>query len=400
MISPYSDSERVFYESYEKDLTNRGFQVRIKKFEERNCEATIVKAVLENVFGESILEKDYELPDTKLEGDIGITGYEKDSRIYLNFTTNTKDLLNCYDQVQFGPNTQILLTNPLDVTEIFPPSCNKKKHVILLISSSNTNKLQKTFLQWPLLHPPPQDTIVDALLDEEAMTIQLTITPAAPLTCLMVTVNSTTISIDRSGKMDISTCPDKELQMEVRVNAEQDNRTVLTKSIRLPKSNIGRLSLVYLQHRKSVIILGGQGTFVCTGNFLALNTLAGTGELIIDWYLYQLFTPLFSVDAPYGQHCKYDKYHNYGVGRIFMKLLTIGGTHTRTECRKACSDNDSCYYWTLSRNMKFNNVSCQLSSGSHDSHHSLQYSHSRYRTRYDSGYKWCTLPEDNGTWCK
>ena len=75
--------------------------------------------------------------------------------------------------------------------------------------------------------------------------------------------------------MDISTCPDKELQMEVRVDAEQDNRTVLTKSIRIPKSNnIGRLSLVYLQHRKSVIILGGEGTFVCTGNFLALNTLA------------------------------------------------------------------------------------------------------------------------------
>ena len=88
------------------------------------------------------MEKDYELPDTKLEGDISITGYEKDSRTYLKFTTNTKDLLNCYDQVQFAPNTQILLTNPLDVTEIFPPSCNKKKHVILLISSSNTNKLQ------------------------------------------------------------------------------------------------------------------------------------------------------------------------------------------------------------------------------------------------------------------
>ena len=61
----YSDSDAVIQEKYEIDEINKHFKVTIKKFPKKQCEAIKVTAVLENIFGESILEKEFKLPDTE-----------------------------------------------------------------------------------------------------------------------------------------------------------------------------------------------------------------------------------------------------------------------------------------------------------------------------------------------
>ena len=115
-------------------MSNKEFKVQLKTLE-KQCKDIKVKAWLLNVFGEIVLEKEFELKVKKLEGDIWFTDFEKNSRIYLKFTTTTAGLLECYEKVRIGESTAIEFNNPLDITGEFRDSCDETRTNIHLLSS-------------------------------------------------------------------------------------------------------------------------------------------------------------------------------------------------------------------------------------------------------------------------
>eukprot|EP00092_Neocalanus_flemingeri_P007904 GFUD01008530.1.p1 GENE.GFUD01008530.1~~GFUD01008530.1.p1 ORF type:complete len:652 (+),score=157.36 GFUD01008530.1:146-2101(+) len=272
----YSDDDSAISSKYETETKNMMFKLKVKQFDEKKCEPITVKVSVFNIFSELVFEKEFKLaPGIKQEGEISITSFEENSRTFLNFTTNTMDL-NCFDQIQIGESAQTTFENPLDVTETFRPSCQKKSVPISLTSTSGFNQKEHFFEMLPSLHPPSQAVIIDALLDAKSLTIQLTTTPPAPLTCLISRVAGTTIPIHSSGRLDIRTfssaCLDQDLPLSVRVEGGQDGRTVLTKIIKLPKNkNPAPLSLVYHEESKTVRVEASLGVLACAGDVLVLK---------------------------------------------------------------------------------------------------------------------------------
>ena len=90
-----------------------------------------------NVLAAGVCQSDF------VKESIALTEFKENSKIFLNFTSNVAGLLHCYNKVKIGESI-VAFKNPLDTSEILPPSCNEQKDVIHLLSIKHAKNLQKT----------------------------------------------------------------------------------------------------------------------------------------------------------------------------------------------------------------------------------------------------------------
>eukprot|EP00092_Neocalanus_flemingeri_P011524 GFUD01012419.1.p1 GENE.GFUD01012419.1~~GFUD01012419.1.p1 ORF type:complete len:975 (-),score=207.58 GFUD01012419.1:44-2638(-) len=365
----YGDNGKVVKEEYETDENNKLLKVKLKMFD-KQCQVMKGKASLITMFGDVVLEKEFELTATKLEGEILLTNFEGNSRMYLNFSTRTVGLLDCYDEVKIEIDKPIVkpFLNPLDVTAIFPQGCKKKHAYVSLMSTVDVSILygQYAYVNHPSLHPPSQENRFEVILNKNTQTIVLTTTPPAPLNCLTATVNGTSVPLDTSGRLDVrafsSPCMNQVLYLQVDTDGEQDRRTVLTKMMTLPRIHMdSHPSLVYHEQSKTVQVEADGGILACVGDRLKITPVAG-----------------FVGDSN-KQMC------DLGIWISGSRILAAM-TNSYIECRQKCQETNGCSFWRFHKSKS----SCKMFS-------KMTRSDTRYND-YVSGSKLCVLKEDKGTW--
>ena len=178
----YLDSGEVVKEEYEIDSRTKQFKLK-PSLVKKQCKVTTVKASVSNVFGEIIYEKVLELTDSKVDGKIRFVYYEEKAKEYLSFSSNTPGLLDCYNKVKIGKSIFKEYKNPLDISELYPPSCHKKNIQVHLLSPFG-NKTLHEYVRQPSLNPPSHGTKFDAYLNTEDQRIHQTTSPPATLICL------------------------------------------------------------------------------------------------------------------------------------------------------------------------------------------------------------------------
>ena len=137
-----------------------------------------------------------------VNSDIDFLEIKENTKTYLNFTTNTSGLLDCYINVKVG-KSMVEFLNHFDISEILPPSCNEKKAMVFLMSDNPVKKI-KEYVKHPFLQSPSKDIGLKVIFSKKDLTIDLIPSPRVPLNCLKAKVMVTKIQPNPSGKLNSS----------------------------------------------------------------------------------------------------------------------------------------------------------------------------------------------------